>query len=171
MEVHINAWGLNRSYCRAMQSLEIELKFIGEGLIVDRNELDLVDRQTEPYNGQYDNLLFFYSHIYQLINKYYDRIESKTARRPIKWDARIKIHFEFEMNAIWMNLCRTCLEVWCEQSFVSSHGFRIVANLQWSAFALINTISFDINSGVPIRRIRNSICPVERTSICHFGRI
>lgn len=84
MELHINAWGLNRSYCRALQSLEIESQFIGKDSIVDRHELDIADGPTEPYNGQYDNLLFFYSHIYQLIHKHYDRSDAKKARRPIQ---------------------------------------------------------------------------------------
>lgn len=84
LEVHINAWGLSRSYCRALQSLEIQLKFVDESLIVDTTESDVTDGCIEPYNGQYDDLMFFYSHIYQLINKYYDRNDSKTARRPIK---------------------------------------------------------------------------------------
>lgn len=83
MEVHINAWGLNRSYCRALQSLEIQSQFIDEGLIVDENELESFDGHTKPYYGQYDNLLFFYTHIYQLIHKHYDRNDSKKARRPI----------------------------------------------------------------------------------------
>lgn len=84
MEVHINAWGLNRSYCRALQALEIQSQFIDEGLIVDKDGLDPSDGMTDPYNGQYDNLLFFYTHIYQLIHKHYDRIDAKKERRPIQ---------------------------------------------------------------------------------------
>lgn len=84
MEVHINAWGLDRSYRQSLQALEIDSRFIDEGLIVE-SKMDSGDGPTEPYNGQYDNLLFFYSHIHQLIHKYYDRIDSKTARRPLQW--------------------------------------------------------------------------------------
>lgn len=84
LEVHINAWGLNRTYCRSLDSLEIQTNFINEHLIIDKKDAEHVDGCTDPYNGQYDNLFFFYTHIYQLIHEYYDRTDSKTARRPIK---------------------------------------------------------------------------------------
>lgn len=46
----------------------------------DRN--DNANLATAPYDGQYDNLLFFFTHMYNLIHTYYDHNDLKAYRRP-----------------------------------------------------------------------------------------
>lgn len=90
LEVHINAWGLDRSY-RGLEPLEIEMNFIREDMIVDgmANDQNNTEHSNEtsnllaPYNGQYDNLFFFFSHMYHLIHSYYDHNVLLAYRRPI----------------------------------------------------------------------------------------
>ncbi|KAF5298463.1 hypothetical protein FQR65_LT01242 [Abscondita terminalis] len=60
VEFHLNMWGLNSEYkglknCFAEKTLH-----------------HLVIRNENAYNGQYDNLLFFFKHMYKLIHTYYD---------------------------------------------------------------------------------------------------
>lgn len=61
LELHINNWGVHPTY---------------EGLINCFNETKIRDFVTcesdEAYNGQYDDLLFFFKHMYDLIHDYYD---------------------------------------------------------------------------------------------------
>lgn len=89
MEVHINAWGLSQSY-RALESLEVQTDFIrDEMFIATKQEKDVESGyfgsqpHCTPYNGQYDNLFFFFTHMYHLIHNYYDHNELKAYRRPI----------------------------------------------------------------------------------------
>lgn len=64
-----------------MHALEIETNFIKNSQIkvCDPRAIE----PTDPYNGQYDNLLFFFVYIYQLIHKYYDKNIDIADRRPI----------------------------------------------------------------------------------------
>ncbi|XP_017008653.2 tRNA-uridine aminocarboxypropyltransferase 1 [Drosophila takahashii] len=82
LEVHINAWGLNSGY-RGLDNLEITEGFhqLAAPLKIDASIED-VDRLS-PYNGQYDNLLFFFANMYDLIHKYYDHNDLISYRRPI----------------------------------------------------------------------------------------
>lgn len=90
LEVHIHAWGLDRSY-RGLDPLEIEMNFIRDDMIVDGtvNEQNSLENSNEtsnllaPYNGQYDNLFFFFTHMYHLIHSYYDHNILLSYRRPI----------------------------------------------------------------------------------------
>lgn len=80
LEIHVNAWGLDKNY-RGLDNLEISSEFYKYLELKeprDNNE----DHQTCPYNGQYDNLLFFFTNMYDLIHKYYDHNELKSYRRP-----------------------------------------------------------------------------------------
>ncbi|XP_068156202.1 tRNA-uridine aminocarboxypropyltransferase 1 [Drosophila tropicalis] len=84
LEVHVNAWGLNAAY-RGLDNLEITEGFhqLAKPLtIATATEEDAVKRES-PYNGQYDNLLFFFANMYDLIHKYYDHNELISYRRPI----------------------------------------------------------------------------------------
>lgn len=88
LEVHINAWGLDKSYM-ALGPLEVQTDFIRNELIVETPQPDHSENGITsstictPYNGQYDNLFFFFSHMYQLIHTYYDHNTLKAYRRPI----------------------------------------------------------------------------------------
>lgn len=88
MEVHINAWGLDRSY-QALETLEVQTNFIRDEMIVDLKEDDISEDDKKlpaictPYNGQYDNLLFFFTHMYRMIHTRYDHNELIAYRRPI----------------------------------------------------------------------------------------
>lgn len=88
LEVHINAFGLDRSY-EALNPLEVQTDFIRIGKIFDANQLNhstesSIEMRTRPYNGQYDNLFFFFVHMYRLIHKYYDHNLLQAYKRPIK---------------------------------------------------------------------------------------
>lgn len=80
LEVHVNAWGLNKHY-RGLDNLEICEAFYKTAKLVDDAE-DNMD-PVAPYNGQYDNLMYFFANMYDLIHKYYDHHELKSYRRPI----------------------------------------------------------------------------------------
>lgn len=79
LEVHVNAWGLNKSY-KGLANLEIAEGFYKTARIVDA--ADSTEPEA-PYNGQYDNLMYFFANMYDLIHKYYDHNELKSYRRPI----------------------------------------------------------------------------------------
>jgi len=82
LEVHINAWGLNCGY-RGLDNLEITEGFhqLAAPLTIDTSIEDV--GRMSPYNGQYDNLLFFFANMYDLIHKYYDHNDLISYRRPI----------------------------------------------------------------------------------------
>lgn len=95
LEVHINAWGLDRSYRTALDSLEIQTDFIRDELFIDVNQHNRLAHGNDgdndatssklysPYNGQYDNLFFFFTHMYQLIHYHYDHNKLLAYKRPI----------------------------------------------------------------------------------------
>ncbi|KAH8358782.1 hypothetical protein KR093_002511 [Drosophila rubida] len=82
LEVHVNAWGLNAEY-RGLDNLEITEGFhqLAAPLTLQA-PLEDVARES-PYNGHYDNMLFFFANMYDLIHKYYDHNELISYRRPI----------------------------------------------------------------------------------------
>ncbi|KAJ6637705.1 tRNA-uridine aminocarboxypropyltransferase 1 [Pseudolycoriella hygida] len=78
IELHINAWGMYETY-EGFDNLGLNMNAICDkykGLC--RNNLG-----AAPYNGQYDNLLFFFTHMYKLIHTYYDHNKLKAYKRPI----------------------------------------------------------------------------------------
>ncbi|TDG48712.1 hypothetical protein AWZ03_004824 [Drosophila navojoa] len=82
LEMHVNAWGLNAAY-RGLDNLEIT-----EGFHQLAAPLTVVastdcEEPESPYNGQYDNLLYFFANMYDLIHKYYDHNDLISYRRPI----------------------------------------------------------------------------------------
>lgn len=82
LELHVNAWGLNSAY-RGLDNLEITEGFhqLAAPLTVEA-PAEFVHRES-PYNGQYDNLLYFFANMYDLIHKYYDHNDLISYRRPI----------------------------------------------------------------------------------------
>ncbi|KAM7362175.1 tRNA-uridine aminocarboxypropyltransferase 1 [Cochliomyia hominivorax] len=80
LEVHVNAWGLNAQY-RGLDNLEIDAGFYKTARLVNENA-DNTDAEAS-YNGQYDNLMYFFANMYDLIHRYYDHNELKSYRRPI----------------------------------------------------------------------------------------
>ncbi|XP_054090460.1 tRNA-uridine aminocarboxypropyltransferase 1 [Zeugodacus cucurbitae] len=80
LEVHVNAWGLNRHY-RGLDNLEIGQGFYETARLIDAEATN--EARDAPYNGQYDNLLFFFANMYDIIHKYYDHNQLKSYRRPI----------------------------------------------------------------------------------------
>lgn len=81
LEVHVNAWGLNKHYS-GLENLELCEKFYENVKIISDADKDNMD-STGSYNGQYDNLLYFFSHMYDLIHLYYDHNQLKSYKRPI----------------------------------------------------------------------------------------
>ncbi|XP_063702497.1 tRNA-uridine aminocarboxypropyltransferase 1 [Culicoides brevitarsis] len=76
LELHVYAFGLDPNY-RGLDKLEVTLANPPM-----RNPKEDTDSAVQPYNGQYDNLLFFFQHMYQLIHSYYDVSELKAYKRP-----------------------------------------------------------------------------------------
>lgn len=82
LEVHLHAWGIDPTY-RGLDELEISADFIAKNLVNAAKYDDAVDSLQRPYNGQYDNLLFLFTHMYALIHTYYDHNKLKAYKRPI----------------------------------------------------------------------------------------
>lgn len=104
LELHINAWGLNRSYL-ALKPLEVDTDFIRKSQIKSCDPAE--SGPTDPYNGQYDNLLFFFTYMYHLIHRHYDKNTAIAFRRPIHWRNFVvmrKIKFACEIS-LWHFLC------------------------------------------------------------------
>ncbi|KAI9584942.1 tRNA-uridine aminocarboxypropyltransferase 1 [Glossina fuscipes] len=80
LELHINAWGLNSKY-KGLENLEIDDNLYKIAQIIETGINNV--EPTAPYNGQYDNLMYFFANMYNLIHKYYDHNELKSYRRPI----------------------------------------------------------------------------------------
>lgn len=80
LEVHVNAWGLNSLY-KGLDNLEISEGFYKTVQLIEASKENY--GPEAPYNGQYDNLMYFFANMYDLIHKYYDHNELKSYRRPI----------------------------------------------------------------------------------------
>ncbi|KAL7726973.1 hypothetical protein ACLKA6_012202 [Drosophila palustris] len=84
LELHVNAWGLNADY-RGLDNLEITEGFhqLAAPLTMQPPMGEEGINRESPYNGHYDNLLFFFANMYDLIHKYYDHNDLISYRRPI----------------------------------------------------------------------------------------
>lgn len=82
IEVHTYAWGLDPVY-RGLDHLEISEPFLSENMRQSSKEKHSEIDLLQPYNGQYDNLLFLFTHMYNLIHIYYDHHQLKAYKRPI----------------------------------------------------------------------------------------
>ncbi|XP_055526275.1 tRNA-uridine aminocarboxypropyltransferase 1 isoform X1 [Wyeomyia smithii] len=67
IELHITAYGLHKEYEGLMH---IGYLNFPHDKIVSCDQR--CKEEAEPYNGQYDNILFFFLHMYNLIHEYYD---------------------------------------------------------------------------------------------------
>lgn len=85
LEIHVNAWGLGRSY-KGLINLDVCPEFYK--YVEEKDDTYDQMSKTGPYNGQYDNLLFFFTNMYELIHKHYDHNELKSYKRPINLIAR-----------------------------------------------------------------------------------
>nr|XP_019532451.2 DTW domain-containing protein 1-like [Aedes albopictus] len=79
IELHINAYGLDSRY-QGLTHLGY-LNFPHDKLVQCGEVLE--SGQPSPYNGQYDNLLFFFLHMYNLIHDYYEHHTLRAYRRPL----------------------------------------------------------------------------------------
>lgn len=70
VEIHVNAWGVNTEY-----------KGIIHCLNDDYLKQFITNTSDESYNGQYDNILFFFKHMYDLIHAYYDHDQLHAYKR------------------------------------------------------------------------------------------
>lgn len=70
LEFHVNAWGMSKNYYdNCLQDLQLlNTDWIPENKIIECDEDTEQNELNTPYNGQYDNLLFFFSFIYSLIH-------------------------------------------------------------------------------------------------------
>jgi hypothetical protein len=71
LEVHIHAWGIDKNYYdNCLQDFKLySTDWISSKKIIDTKDCpESEGKITSPYNGQYDNILFFYSFIYSLIH-------------------------------------------------------------------------------------------------------
>lgn len=89
---------MDRSYRRALDALEIKTDFIRDERFIETNPQNRSEQNDDdgddddnnvkckmytPYNGQYDNLFFFFTHMYQFIHYQYDHNKLLAYRRPI----------------------------------------------------------------------------------------
>ncbi|CAH0557046.1 unnamed protein product [Brassicogethes aeneus] len=70
IEIHLHLWGLHPSY-EGIESCFTE-KCLKQFKIVD---------DDKAYNGQYDNMLYFFKHMYDLIHSYYQHEELYAYKR------------------------------------------------------------------------------------------
>lgn len=73
LEVHFSAWGISkRYYDNCLSDLQLDVSFIPESKIIsDTNNQE--DSLCNPYDGQYDNILYFFSFLYSLIHSLEDK--------------------------------------------------------------------------------------------------
>lgn len=69
MEVHISAFGVSSSYYEnCTNDFQLDKTFVHKSKIISDEEVTQDDKRCKPYDGQYDNMLFFFSFLYSLIN-------------------------------------------------------------------------------------------------------
>lgn len=72
IEIHLHRWGLNPKYTGINNCFTEKC--------LDQFKL-LYNDSEDSYNGQYDNLLFFFQHMYKLIHEYYNHEELYAYKR------------------------------------------------------------------------------------------
>lgn len=77
VEVHLNVWGLHPEY-EGLKNCFFEVPNEEEG---DRSTE--YDHTVHGYNGQYDNLLFFFNHMYNLIHSFYEHEDLQAYKRQL----------------------------------------------------------------------------------------
>ena len=85
LEVHISAWGVEQKYLNLclIGDLKLNTAFVPRSkIITDLSEYAETDPRCKPYNGQYDNLLYFFSFMYSLLHTEYDHENLLSYKRP-----------------------------------------------------------------------------------------
>jgi DTW domain len=69
-EFHISAWGISQQYYdNCLEDLQLDPSFIPPNKIMKDEGIDNeANSICKPYNGQYDNILFFFSFLFSLIH-------------------------------------------------------------------------------------------------------
>lgn len=73
VELHVNVWGVHQNYAG--------IKHCFDDSFLDQSVVNMSDK---AYNGQYDNILFFFKHMYDLIHAYYNHDQLRAYKRPLK---------------------------------------------------------------------------------------
>ncbi|KAJ8944394.1 hypothetical protein NQ314_009490 [Rhamnusium bicolor] len=76
IEVHLHLWGLNPNY-NGIKNCFTEKRLSQFKCLYNTDVL--------AYNGQYDNLLYFFQHMYDLIHKYYNHEELYAYKRRLMY--------------------------------------------------------------------------------------
>lgn len=94
IEFHISAWGISQQYNNdCLNDLQLDASFIPLYKIVSEEEVDHdADPLCKPYNGQYDNILFFFSFLHGLIHSL-DDVNGKL--KPISKIENLKISQDY----------------------------------------------------------------------------
>ncbi|KAL3282901.1 hypothetical protein HHI36_006059 [Cryptolaemus montrouzieri] len=71
LEIHLHRWGLDKNYKGIFGCFNESSK----------NFEDYYSNSENAYKGQYDNLLYFFKHMYNLIHEYYDHEELYAYKR------------------------------------------------------------------------------------------
>jgi len=83
LELHISAWGISQRYYReCLDDLELDKSFIPQNKIFPES-IETTDCMLKPYDGQYDNLLFFFSFLHLLIHSL-DNVNGKVSAENLK---------------------------------------------------------------------------------------
>lgn len=73
LETHVNAWGISQKYYNeCLDDLDMDKSFITPSKVISIKECSTSNEFGIPYDGQYDNLLFFFSFLHSLINSFED---------------------------------------------------------------------------------------------------
>ena len=69
LEVHISAWGISQKYYdQCLNDLQLDTNFISENKIISEEKSTKIDSLCKPYDGQYDNILYFFKFLYSVIH-------------------------------------------------------------------------------------------------------
>jgi len=78
VELHMCALGVEGDYCKYNSALKSEyLEWFHKGSVTTSDDL------MQKYNGQYDNLLYFFKYMYEKIHSVYDHNELQAYKRPL----------------------------------------------------------------------------------------
>lgn len=78
VELHTCALGVEEEYCKYNSALESEYpEWFHECSVTTSDDL------MQKYNGQYDNLLYFFKYMYEKIHSVYDHNKLQAYKRPL----------------------------------------------------------------------------------------
>lgn len=74
LEVHVSAWGISQTYYdKCLEDLQLDASFIPSDKIKPDGSAEAESSLCQPYNGQYDNILYFFAFLYSLIHSLDDK--------------------------------------------------------------------------------------------------